>query len=346
MADKVEQLKLILLGDEKVGKSSFFNKYVNNNFIEEYNPSLKTQFKKISVNINGESINIQIWDTPGNEQKHKIYSSIYLKSSCIIVLFNITNKDSFENIFKKWIPNFFNFLKIKKSDNFPMVILGNFNDLDDKIKIPKQDIKNRLNEIVNYTNYFLYQEFSVKNESSMANFINKVILFIKNKPKEIMTTDNKEIDELKEKVKVLETERNTLNEKVKMLEEIKKILTEKQNKDKEEKNQLNEAIKKLKLENEEKVKNKKVDTDEKNILNDKINALELQKELMMKDINIKIENEKKNKKEVEILQQKINELNENIKEKEKEMKNIIETKNNEKDIENKERNELIFKVKI
>ena len=53
MADKVEQIKLILLGDEKSGKSSFYNKYVNNNFIEEYNPSLKTQFKKININIIG-----------------------------------------------------------------------------------------------------------------------------------------------------------------------------------------------------------------------------------------------------------------------------------------------------
>ena len=77
MANKAEQLKIILLGDEKVGKSSFFNKFVNGTFTEEYSPSLKAQFKKVDFNLIGEQLEINIWDTPGNEQKHKIYNSIY-----------------------------------------------------------------------------------------------------------------------------------------------------------------------------------------------------------------------------------------------------------------------------
>ena len=182
MAEKVQQIKLIILGDEKVGKTSFFNKYSNDTFTEEYTPSTKAQLKKNTTNIIGESLNIQIWDTPGNEQKHKVYKSIYVKSNGIILLFNINDKDSFENIFKKWIPGFFDFLKIKKEENFPIIVLGNFNDINDK-RIPKDEIKNKLEEINNFSNYFFYQEFSVKTIKSISNFITKVILFIKNKPK-------------------------------------------------------------------------------------------------------------------------------------------------------------------
>ena len=153
MAEKVQQIKLILLGDEKVGKTSFFNKYPNNIFTQEYSPSIKTQNKKNTTSLNGETLSIQLWDTPGNEKKHKLYISIYVKTNGIIVLFNINDKESFENVFKKWIPNFFGQLKIKKSENFPIIILGNFSDINDK-RISKDEIKNKLKEIDNYSNYF------------------------------------------------------------------------------------------------------------------------------------------------------------------------------------------------
>ena len=181
MAEK--SLKIILLGDEKVGKTSLYSKYVNNKFPTDYTLSKSTQFKKVNLNVNGEAINLQIWDTPGNEQKHKIYMSIYLNSHCILVLFDITNKDSFENIFKKWLPNFFNFFKTKQIEisNFPLVILGNFGDLNDKRAIPKPEIQTRLKEVTKYTNYYLYQEISVKNEKSIENFIKKIIIFINSK---------------------------------------------------------------------------------------------------------------------------------------------------------------------
>ena len=131
-------LKIILLGDEKVGKTSLYDKYVNSSFPSSYNPSNKAIFKKTIVNVTGESIDLQFWDTPGNEKKHQSYMSIYLKTNGIIVLFDLTNKKTFENVLKKWIPNFFNFLKIKQSENVPVIILGNFNDLKDKRQITSE----------------------------------------------------------------------------------------------------------------------------------------------------------------------------------------------------------------
>ena len=395
MANKAEQLKIILLGDEKVGKSSFFNKFVNGTFTEEYSPSLKAQFKKVDFNLIGEQLAINIWDTPGNEQKHKIYNSIYVKSHGIIILFNIANKASFENIFTKWIPNFFNFLKLKKTDNFPIIILGNFQDLDSKREISKQEIQTKLKEnIQNFTSYFFYQEISIKKENSLNNFMTKALLFIKNRPKEIPNENKeekmeirketeqkeikeqkenkqekelkeekeekenkeemakkeenkekedkniKEIGQLKEKIKGLETERNILKNNIKMFDEMKKIFTDKQMKDKEEKIMLNQTIKRLESEKDIHAKHQKVEENEKGILNDKIQTLQLQKEILSKDLEEKIENDKKNKVEIEKLQQKINELNEYITKKDNEMKNILETQKSEIGNEENEKNEL------
>ena len=111
-------------------------------------------------------------------------------------------------------------------------------------------------------------------------------------------------------------------------------------KDKEEKIMLNQTIKRLESEKNIHAKHQKVEENEKGILNDKIQTLQLQKEILSKDLEEKIENDKKNKIEIEKLQQKINELNEYITKKDNEMKNILETQKSKIGNEEKEKNEL------
>ena len=173
-------LKILLLGDEKVGKTSLYNKYVNGTFSSEYIPSKGPLNKKMSLNVNGESINLHFWDLPGNEKKHKVYMSIYLNTNCIILLFDITNKTSFDNIFIKWIPDFYKFFQSKQIEipNFPIVVLGNFSDLSDKRAITKEEIQTKLKDINKYSNFYIYQEISTKNENSLENLIKKIIIFV------------------------------------------------------------------------------------------------------------------------------------------------------------------------
>ena len=277
----LKPIKVILLGDEKVGKSSLYDKFVNGKFPISYIPSKATQFKQNCINVNGESIHLKFFDTPGNEQRHKIYSSVYVDSNGIIVIFDLTKKETFENIFKKWIPNFFNFLKFTPAHNFPLIILGNYNDLANKRQLQKQEIEVRLKEVNNFTNYFFYQEISIKTDK-IPNLIKKVLLFIISKPQSSpsdlqskteekglipattqILNENNEINILKEKIKVLELEKiesdkrekeekdkiKSLNEKVQTLEQMKQIFTDKDKIDKEAREKLNERIKTLLEEN-------------------------------------------------------------------------------------------------
>ena len=153
----VKEVKILLLGDERVGKSSLYDRVINNKFPNSYTQTKEIQFKKSSTSFTGETINLQFWDLPGNDQHHKKYISIYLNTNGIIVMFDITNKNSFENIFKKWIPNFFNFLKIKPEVNFPIAIFGNFSDLANKRFLKKPDIEVRLKKEITFTNNFYYE---------------------------------------------------------------------------------------------------------------------------------------------------------------------------------------------
>ena len=254
-------IKLILLGDGKVGKTSLYEKYFNDKFPSSYSSTKSVQGKKLNININGEIINLHLIDTPGNEQWHKENNSnCYPNTNSIIILFDLTNKVSFDNVFAKWIPYFFSVLRINSTDNFPVIILGNFSDLGNKRQIQKPEIQKKIKEIIKYTSYYYYQEISIKKEK-IQNFINKIILFISARPlpepgKSKIEGDGVQINELKNRIKILEEEKvkneenhkidiKALQEKLQMLEQVKMILTDKGKKDKEEKDKLNETIKKL-----------------------------------------------------------------------------------------------------
>ena len=369
-----KNIKLILLGDEKVGKSSLFEKFINDKFSSSYNPTKSIQNKRQNIKINGETIPFQLIDSTGNEQWHKDFNiSIYPNTNSIIILFDLTNKTTLDNVFKKWIPFFFSALKISPIDNFPVIILGNFSDLGTKKQIPKQEIQNTLKEITKYTTYYYYQEISIKKEK-VINLFNKIVLFILARPPpspekpKIEGDDKLQIDDLKDKIKQLEEERKrneenhkvnikSMEEKIQMLEKIKALLTENGKKDQEEKDKLNGTIKILMEEkqklteelsknqiknNNENITKIKVEENMKkeiNMMNDRIKVLEEQKKILMEDINSKNQIEKKYNEEVDKFNKEVIQLNEKIKKLVEEKMNIVEM-NNKKENEEKEKRNL------
>ena len=187
--------KILLLGDEKVGKTSLYNKYVTGEFPNEYHESKVVQNKKFELNLSleEEPINIQLYDTPGNEDKHKLYTSIYLKIDCIIVLFDLTNKKSFENAFNKWIPNFFNSKKVKNPQNISVVVLGNFRDISPKIEVKEEEISKSMKEIQKYTEKYKYKEISVQ-EDDVVSLFGLIGNFIKKRESKESKNDKDGID--------------------------------------------------------------------------------------------------------------------------------------------------------
>ena len=215
--------KILLLGDGKVGKSSLFIKYVTGEFKEEYNENKAFQNQKIVTSLNGETMKIQIYDPPENIDKHKLYTSIYLKINCIIVLFDITNKNSFENAFNKWIPHFFNNKQNQKSQSIPVIILGNFKDKASSKAVLEEDIKAKIKEAKKFTDKCKYKEISVKNDDISALF-NKILNFIiknnessdENKDNNGNEENNKSIDK-----NILNKVKNKINSKVILLGDAK-----------------------------------------------------------------------------------------------------------------------------
>ncbi|KAM8868010.1 ras-related protein Rab-7a isoform 2-T2 [Synchiropus picturatus] len=96
MADgKKITLKIILIGNSGVGKSSFTNRYVNHYFSNSYRPTVGTDFLPKSLSVDGEAVNLQIWDTAGTEKFQSLGAPLYRGAHCCLLVFDVTSRDSF-----------------------------------------------------------------------------------------------------------------------------------------------------------------------------------------------------------------------------------------------------------
>ena len=128
---------ILLLGDLAVGKTSLIARYTNGIFNETYISTVGIENLLKQEIINNENVLVKIWDTVGQERFRAITPSILRNAEGVIIVFDVTSKDSFENI-KEWI----NTLKINVGDNtnsIPVIIVGNKIDKEDEREIEKND---------------------------------------------------------------------------------------------------------------------------------------------------------------------------------------------------------------
>lgn len=132
--------KIVIIGDSNVGKTSLIKTYVNEKFEHENIIStigVDLLFK--TIKINNKNIKLQIWDTAGQERFKSLTTSYYKSADGFIVVFDITDKNSFENI-KSWLE------EIKKHTeiniNKPEILLVSTKlDLEEKRAVLDSDVE-------------------------------------------------------------------------------------------------------------------------------------------------------------------------------------------------------------
>merc|ERR1711981_738989 len=93
--------KLLLIGDSGVGKSCLLLRFADDTYAESYISTIGVDFKIRTIQLEGKTIKLQIWDTAGQERFRTI-SSCYRGAHGIIVVYDITDGDSFANV-KQWL---------------------------------------------------------------------------------------------------------------------------------------------------------------------------------------------------------------------------------------------------
>ena len=152
--------KIIILGDSFVGKSCLSLKAVKGTFNKIYSSTVGFEFLNYSVNIENYKINLQIWDTCGQEAYRSLISSFYHSSALAILVYSIDNEKSFNNL-ENWI----NEVKTKGNPDISLILIGNKADLEDKRQVTKE----MANEMCENNNIKIFLETSAKTGINVNN---------------------------------------------------------------------------------------------------------------------------------------------------------------------------------
>ncbi|XP_023503232.1 ras-related protein Rab-31 isoform X2 [Equus przewalskii] len=132
----IRELKVCLLGDTGVGKSSIVCRFVQDHFDHNISPTIGASFMTKTVPCGNELHKFLIWDTAGQERFHSLAPMYYRGSAAAVIVYDITKQDSFYTL-KKWVKE----LKEHGPENIVMAIAGNKCDLSDIREVPLKDAK-------------------------------------------------------------------------------------------------------------------------------------------------------------------------------------------------------------
>uniref|UniRef100_UPI0037E7984A ras-related protein rab7 n=1 Tax=Semicossyphus pulcher TaxID=241346 RepID=UPI0037E7984A len=124
-------LKIIIIGSSGVGKSSFMNRYVNHRFTNMYRSTVGTDFLSKTVNIDGDTVILQIWDTAGTERFQSLGTPLYRGTHCCMLVFDVTSRASLSAL-EGWRKEFLIQGEPQDPSEFPFIVLGNKTDLSDR----------------------------------------------------------------------------------------------------------------------------------------------------------------------------------------------------------------------
>ena len=136
--DKIYNVKFIIIGETKVGKTSIINQYTKQIFEEEFFTTMATDKSTKEIEIKGKKLKLEIWDTIGQE-KYRAVNKIFMKNTQIALLvYDITDRKSFDDL-NEWYENF---IKINEKEKAIIGVAANKSDLYEERVVEEKEGKN------------------------------------------------------------------------------------------------------------------------------------------------------------------------------------------------------------
>ncbi len=125
--------KAILIGDAGVGKSCILHRAVANEFKDEYEVTIGAEFSSIVMRVRGKTIQLQVWDTAGQENFRSMIRVFYKNSHAAFLVYDLTRKVTFDKL-GDWMTD----VKENALPDVKMMLIGNLKDHENNRQVPSE----------------------------------------------------------------------------------------------------------------------------------------------------------------------------------------------------------------
>jgi small GTP-binding protein len=178
--------KIIIIGDNCVGKMEILKRAVKNSLDENYQAAIGFEFLLMHFIVNDLKIKLQIWDTCGQEMYRSLVQGFYRNTSLALIVYDISDKKTYDNL-DNWIRD----LRTHTDPELPIFIAGNKFDLENNRQVAYNDAKDY--SLSSRTKYFT--ECSAKTGYNVENIFYEAAKYLYNACKELgrnkIPTNNK-----------------------------------------------------------------------------------------------------------------------------------------------------------
>lgn len=129
---KLSKFKVVLVGDQNVGKTSIISRFIHDNFEQSSNvpafitqPTVGIDFVTKTMQVDGETLRLQLWDTAGQERFRSLIPSYVRDADCCLIVLDVSSKSTMEGI-DKW----HDFVRDTRGQDGLVFLVGNKMDLD------------------------------------------------------------------------------------------------------------------------------------------------------------------------------------------------------------------------
>jgi len=165
-------LKLIVLGESGVGKTSLLVRYMENKFSLATRSTIGADFLSKHIEVDDQAVTLQIWDTAGQERFQGLGTTYYRGSDGVAFVFDVSRKNTFDALLE-WKKSFLIQINQEGNENFPMLVIANKIDVEDRA------VSTEMIDSFCKQNNLQYVECSAKNstnvEKAFENITRKVI---------------------------------------------------------------------------------------------------------------------------------------------------------------------------
>ena len=135
-------LKILLIGDSYVGKTSLLLQYIERECPENHMATIGVEFRDKIIQIDNKKVKLQVWDTSGQERYRSITKNFYRNADGVMFVCDVTKEKTFDNI-KNWL---IDSEQNANNSNFKKILVGNKIDLKEERAIDTQQLQNFANK--------------------------------------------------------------------------------------------------------------------------------------------------------------------------------------------------------